>query len=126
MQNFTFAKKTGAIQLLPSLALLTLISACTGGGGDNITLTRDSQGQDPVVLEVPVAYIRRPVPIASPDLRDPVAFAPGAEMFVKDRSAVSAEEIDITAQIAAIVAEEDAGFGLDVGINPAIRQHAIQ
>lgn len=100
------------MRLLPSLALLTLISACTGGGGDNITLTRDSQGQDPVVLEVPVAYIRRPIPIASPDLRDPVAFSPGAEMFVKDRSAVSAEEVDITAKIATIVAE-DLGVSAD-------------
>ena len=78
-----------------------------GGGGDTITLTTNSQGADPVVLEIPIAYIKRPIPMDPPDLRDPLDFYPGAQLFVKERSAPSAEETDVTEQILAIVAEEE-------------------
>jgi len=94
-------------RVIPALVVLALCSACTGGGGDNITLTGDSQGVDPVVLEVPVAYIKRPLPESPPDLRDPLGFSPGARLIVKERSSASAEEFDITDKIAAIVAEEE-------------------
>ncbi len=88
--------------------------ACGGGGdgGENITLTTNNQGEDPVVVEVPVAYIRRPLPETPPDLRDPIAFAPGARLFVRERAATSAEDREISAQIAEIVAAEE-------GVTPA-------
>ncbi len=78
-----------------------------GGGGGDITFVSGSQDDNPVVVEVPVAYIKRPLTEQVPDLRDPIAFFPGARMFVRDRSATSADEVDVSAQIASIVAEEE-------------------
>ncbi|MAT95100.1 MAG: hypothetical protein CME59_21225 [Halioglobus sp.] len=84
------------------------IASCGGGGGGgSITLTTDEQGDDPVVVEVPVAYIRRPLPDQAPDLRDPLAFYPGATLYVRDRSATSGEDVDVSALIAAVVAAEE-------------------
>jgi hypothetical protein len=70
-------------------------------------LTSGSQDADPVVVEVPVAYIKRPMTERVPDVRDPLAFFPGAKMFVRDRSATSADDVDVSAKIAGIVAEEE-------------------
>jgi len=72
-----------------------------------VTLTANSQADDPVVLEIPVAYIKRTLPPDPTDLRDPLAFNPGARLLIKDRSAVSAEAIDVTDQIIAIAAAEE-------------------
>ncbi len=94
-------------RLILPFALTVLAAACTDGGGDSITLTTDDQGVDPTVLEVPVAYVRRPLPDTPPDLRDPLEFNPGARLLVKDRSAVSAEEVDITPAMLEIAALEE-------------------
>ncbi|WP_299079843.1 hypothetical protein [uncultured Paraglaciecola sp.] len=54
------------------------------------------QEPDPVVVDVPIAYIKRPAPIdqdlvlLSQDLRAPNDFFPGAQLFVKPRASVSA------------------------------------
>lgn len=88
------------------------ITGCGGGGTDgNVTLTTNEQGEDPVVVEVPIAYIRRPAPLEAVDLRDPLVFSPGAQLFIRERSATSAEDIELTPAIAAIVAAEE---GVDV------------
>lgn len=92
---------------VPALGLSVLLAACTGGGGDNVSLSVDTQAQDPVVLEIPIAYVKRPLPDTPPDLRDPLDFQPGAKLLVRERSAASAEEFDITPDIAAIVAAEE-------------------
>ncbi len=90
------------------LLLANILTACGGGGGGgNVTLTTNNQGADPVLLEVPVAYVRRPLTEDAPDVRDPLAFFPGAELFVRERSAATAEDIDVNARIRAIVAEEE-------------------
>lgn len=92
---------------------LTLLAACGGGGsGGSITLVAGEQSEDPVVVEIPIAYITRPLPEESLDLRDPLAFAPGAQLLVRERSATTADDIDVTAQITALVAEEE---GIDAG-----------
>ncbi|MDX1734954.1 MAG: hypothetical protein R3228_11330, partial [Halioglobus sp.] len=91
----------------PGLLLAALLAGCGGGGSGEISVASGEQGEDPVVLEIPVAYIRRPLPEAPGDLRDPLQFNPGAQLYVRERSATSADEIDVTAQIAAIVAEEE-------------------
>ncbi len=98
--------------LLP-LLLANILTACGGGGGGgNVTLTTNNQGADPVLLEVPVAYVKRPLSDDVPDVRDPLAFFPGAELFVRERSATTADDIDVTELIRAIVAEEE-------GVEPA-------
>ena len=43
-----------------AIALATAVLAGCGGGGVGIG---DGQGPDPVVLDVPIAYIQRPVPL---------------------------------------------------------------
>jgi hypothetical protein len=92
--------------------------SCSSGGGDNITLSQDEQVADPVVLEVPIAFLRRPLPEETPDLRDPLAFQPGAQLLVRERSAVDADELDITPRIAEFArAEEgfaDATLAIDI------------
>jgi len=98
--------KSGLVTLGISLAL----GGCGGGSGagSNVTLTTDNQGEDPVVVEIPIAYIRRPLPEEPTDLRNPLTFNPGAELYVRDRSATSAADIDVTAKILEIVsAQED-------------------
>jgi hypothetical protein len=93
------------------LALLVSLSACTGGSGGSggaVTLATGDQGDDPVVLEIPIAYIKRSLPTEPTDLRDPLAFNPGATLLVRDRASATADEIDISQQIAEIVAEEEA------------------
>jgi hypothetical protein len=104
-----------------SLLAPAILLACTGGGGDggggNVTISTDSQGQDPVVLEIPIAYIKRPLPEEPVDLRDPLEFESGAELFLKDRSAASSEETNITALIAAIVAAEEGVEAEEIAID---------
>lgn len=89
--------------------LLTALAACGGGGGGSggITLSTGDQGEDPVVLEIPIAYIKRPLPEETSDLRDPLAFNPGARLYVREHSSTSADEVDITKQMTAIIAEEE-------------------
>ncbi|QFU77222.1 hypothetical protein EY643_17020 [Halioglobus maricola] len=89
--------------------LLAAISACGGGGGSGaggVSLVAGDQGEDPVVVEIPIAYIRRPIPQEISDLRDPLAFNPGAELLVRERASTTADDIDITEQLRAIAAEE--------------------
>ena len=63
--------------------------ASAGGGSD--------QEQDPVVIDVPIAYIERPTPrdeegeIVADDVLDPSAFKPGARLVLRTRASVTAE-----------------------------------
>lgn len=99
------------MRALPIIGLVCCLSvtSCTGGsgggGGDNITLTGNSQSADPVVVEVPIAYIKRPLPQQPFDLREPISFHPGAELHVQNSTA-SSQSILVNQQIAAIVGAE--------------------
>jgi len=97
-----------AYKLSTTALILAGVAACGGGGsGGNITLVIDEQSGDPVVLEIPIAYIIRPLPEEAPDLRDPLAFSPGARLIVRERASSTADDIDVTEAIANIVAEEE-------------------
>jgi hypothetical protein len=71
-----------------------------GCGGDQI-LTTD-QEPDPVVVDVPIAYIKRPAPLdedlalVAQNLKVPNNFLPGAQLFIKPRASVSAIEQNIS------------------------------
>jgi hypothetical protein len=71
-----------------------------GCGGDQILTTE--QLPDPVVVDIPIAYIKRPAPfdedsiLIAQDLRIPNDFLPGAQLFIKPRASVSALERNIT------------------------------
>jgi hypothetical protein len=78
-------------------------------GGDQILIAK--QEPDPVVVDVPIAYIKRPAPLdedavlVAQDLRIPNDFLPGARLFIKPRASVSASETNITDR--AFFSEED-------------------
>ncbi len=94
------AKKLYAVLILSNALAL---AACTGGGGGGGG--GGSQDPDPVVVDLAIAYIKRPVPL-DPDETDPVvrsqeitepdAFNPGAALFVRDRASPSADERNVT------------------------------
>lgn len=109
---------------LPLLAFstLVLIAGCDvtpeegagglGGGGGG-------QAPDPVVLDFPIAYVERPLPVDEDgifvphDVEDPAAFNPGARLLYKDRASVPAASIDLTSQAFALD-PEDPNFDPDL------------
>lgn len=84
-----------AAATLGSIALL--IEGCGGSAGDG------NQSPDPVIVDLPIAYISRTLPRdengerVSSDLFEPGAFNPGATLFIKARATASAPEINVTA-----------------------------
>jgi hypothetical protein len=101
---------TNIFRHLSGPLFIACLTACTGGSGSggDVTLATSEQSDDPVVLEIPVAYIIRPLPELPSDLRDPLSFAAGARLIVRERASATADELDVTQQIKAIVAEEEA------------------
>lgn len=96
-------------------ATLLLAGCGGGGGGGGVSFATDEESPDPVVLDIPIAYIKRPIPapdnegqIAISNFADPIEIFPGARLFVRPRSSNLAEEIDLTDRIADIIAEEEA------------------
>ena len=85
-----------------SLAVVGLLEQRRGGGGGNVAIG-GGQAPDPVVLDFPIAYVKRPVPggrtLAATDARRLLDFQPGADLFVRDRASPSAAERNVTAEI---------------------------
>ncbi len=84
--------------LLFGLSVL-LLTACGGGTGSG------DDGADPGVLEVPIAYIKKPIPTNNNgdptqlDLREPRFFTEGGDVYIRDNSSVIANETNITSAI---------------------------
>lgn len=82
-------------------AASALLAAC-GGGEDGGVDIAGGQGPDPVVLDVPIAYIKRPVPVddegtlIASDARELLSFDIGADLYVRDRASPSAPERNVT------------------------------
>ena len=84
------------------LGALTLISGC--GGGDGSVGVGSGQDPDPVALDFPIAYVKGPLPVADPgvvdpvifDVREPVTFNVGADLYVRDRASPAAQERNVT------------------------------
>ncbi len=80
-----------------------LVSACTSGDAGVQT---SGQSADPVVVDFPIAYVKRSLPVEVDDngveqpaeviLREPINFFPGAALYIKDRATPSAAETNIT------------------------------
>ena len=85
-----------AVRSLAGL-LACALAACGGAGGD--------QSPDPVVVDVAIAYVKRPVPVDNQgavepsDVRELRTFNIGADLFVRERAAVSAVETNVTDRI---------------------------
>jgi hypothetical protein len=79
-------------------AIVTGLAGCGSGGVG----AGSGQGPDPVVLDYPIAYVKRPVlagAAATPDVRDLVDFEPGADLWVRDRASPSASDRNVTAEV---------------------------
>lgn len=83
-------------------AALALIAACTSSDGGGIA-PGTGQGPDPVLLEIPIAYVKTPVPPTDEamDARRLLSFQPGGDLMVRDSASPSAGEINVTAEITA-------------------------
>lgn len=85
-----------------ALPALLLLSACGGSGGGENSAGGD-QAEDPVVVDYPVAFVRRQLPFeddgapVEDDIFSPATFTPGAELVLKDRATPSAAETVLTA-----------------------------
>lgn len=80
-------------------ATLTLGACSSGTGGTDVTIG-SGQDADPVTLDFPVFYVRRPIlqdddPTPT-DARRLRRFLVGADLYMRERAAVSAAEINLT------------------------------
>ena len=81
--------------LLLGLSILS-IQACGSGSGDGI---------DPGVFQIPIAYIKRPIPVddmgqsTHTDLRNPLQFTKGGDVFLRTNSTVNATVTNITREL---------------------------
>ena len=78
---------------LAPVALAVLV-ACGGGGG---SVLGGSQSPDPVIVDYPVVYVRRPLltddngNLLTRDVRNAVAFFPGAALMLRDRASPTSD-----------------------------------
>ncbi len=93
-------RKGAAVLLMGAMAFL--LGGCdSGGGGTDVTIG-SGQNQDPVTLDFPVFYVKRPVPdpeddeLANADARELLRFEIGADLFMRDRASTSAAEVNLT------------------------------
>lgn len=84
---------------LKKVMLCSCVFAIAACGGENIT--GEEQAPDPVVVDVPIAVIKRDLSIEDADMQrsitEPSLFIPGASLMLKARANASAVEVDITA-----------------------------
>jgi hypothetical protein len=83
--------------------LASVLAACSGGDGGRDVTIGSGQSADPVALDFPVFYVKRPVPdpededLEPEDARIPLRFDIGADLFMRDRASASSPEINLTA-----------------------------
>ncbi|MEJ2142505.1 MAG: hypothetical protein P8Y24_09155 [Gammaproteobacteria bacterium] len=91
-------KKKKFVILLKVCALIyasNLLSAC-GGGSESASV--------PIVLDAPIAYVKRPVQfdnngdLVPIDITNPIEFHPGGDLYIRDRAASSSEERNVTSR----------------------------
>jgi hypothetical protein len=82
-----------------TLAITALVlSGC--GGGDT-----GAEGPDAGIIDYPIAYVKRPTPLddqgnfAQEDVRDPLFFGAGGNVYLRNRATTSASETNITSGI---------------------------
>ncbi|MDH3535023.1 MAG: hypothetical protein OER87_04680 [Gammaproteobacteria bacterium] len=81
-----------------AVAAMAVLSACQpGGSGD--------EGIDPGIVEIPIAFIRRPIPVDDmgvqlhSDIRDPRLFSAGGDVYLRTSSSVNAAVTNITGSV---------------------------
>ncbi len=86
---------------LPALLawlMLSLLGGCGGG--------EQESGLDETVTDFPIAYVKRPLALdeetgqpVEVDVRDPLLFQAGGDLYLRERASPSAGEIDITGAV---------------------------
>ncbi len=104
VENWCSRNSVTPYSLLP-LFLALFVSGCGGGSGDGGIGVAEGQGSDPVVVDVPIAYVKRPVavdengdPMMS-NARELLVFdegTVGADLIVRERASPTATEINVT------------------------------
>jgi len=87
--------------LIPLLGCAAL-AACTSSDGGGSPSVGGGQSPDPVVLDFPIAYVKRPVPVGDAllvDARELLPFTPGADLYLRDRASPSSAETNLTAAL---------------------------
>ena len=117
-----------ALRIAVFIALLMLLNACGGGGaggGSSSGLSfGNAQNPDPVVVDLPIVYIKRPVSrdkagaLIAQDIHDPTRFRPGAQLILRDRASASAAERVISDRAFATTAEPHPLYDVS-GIEPS-------
>ena len=80
------------------LALIGLIVLMLGGCEGSSS----EEGIDPGLVEIPIAYIKRPVPVEASgqprpsDMRDPMLFTEGGDVYLRSSTGVAASEENLT------------------------------
>jgi hypothetical protein len=101
--NRTTVRKIAAVLLMSAVA--ALLGGCDSGSGGRDVTIGSGQNMDPVTLDFPVFYIKRPVPdpendeLTNADARELLRFVIGADLYMRDRASISAPEVNLTADI---------------------------
>ncbi len=80
------------------IAMTLVVAGCSTSTDSGIGIG-SGQTPDPVVLDFPIAYVKRALPIGTEDLREQRTFQAGADLWLRDRASPQALERNITATI---------------------------
>ena len=97
----------GGWRRLLALTATAGLVGCGGGssGSSDSSSLGNGQDPDPVVLDFPIAYVKRPLLVddegnlLARDARRPTDFFPGAELIIRDRASPSAAETIVTLDV---------------------------
>jgi hypothetical protein len=90
-------------KILMASSLVALLYGC--GGGDSGIGFGGGQDPDPVVLDFPLFYVQRPLPVddmnmlEQRDARELLTVEFGSDLYMRDRASVSAPESNLTGDI---------------------------
>ncbi|MEL6870854.1 MAG: hypothetical protein AAFO81_13725 [Pseudomonadota bacterium] len=93
-------------RILAAIVATAVLAACDSGGdeGDQVGFG-SGQAPDPVALEFPIVYVKRPLPVdedgeaVTEDLREVLTFNIGADLFFRDRASPSTPDVNITGEL---------------------------
>ncbi len=78
---------------------LVWMAACSSGVSGHAPGLASGQSPDPVTLDYPIAYVKKPVPAKDIDVRDLITSVPGGDLYVRDKASASGVETNVTKDI---------------------------